>query len=369
MERYSGNNVMIGTNNNMGYGYTAYNNTNVDYNVLLKLGFSGEEIDFVNQVAAQFGKVTSDRVNKLTGNPILAKKLSYLYNIIRGADVTRVIECVNTIRQNSMVCSSDDIEVASALNNLSSHYRKLHQQLNGKARVVFNKTLPRPKLGVVPKKAIVGGIKDEIFCIYNSNRYLVKDRLYDVVSYNDTNTLIRTTRTPVLANGVQPKVPGIGEIKEDTKPIRSKNGEPAKKTVLVSLNNKYVRLCNRYIVAASTQKPTFHCGMIEMICRDGTLLYVYAVELLGGDKVNGGIDKFTGEASQYKENSSTRVVYDYGYRACDLEQKVEAVAGYLYKGFQGIIHIKVKPQHVFAEGVLKKEVVQEEQHSEIESKY
>lgn len=358
MERYRGNNMDMGGSTNMGYGYTSYSPSNVDYNVLIKLGFKGDEIDLVNQVASQFGKVTTDRVSKLTGNSLLASKVNYLYSVICCKDSHRALESINIIRKSNMICDSTDEITINAMLNLAAHYKKMYSSMTGGNRAIFNKTLPRPKLGEVPKKAIVGGIKDEIFIIYNSNRYLVKDRLYDVVSYNDVNTTIRTNRLPVLKNGVQAKVEGVADIKkivEKKTGADGYGGASGTKEAIIAINNKYTRICNRYIIAASTHRPNLHCGMMAVICLDGTVLYVYAVELRGMDKVNGGVDVFTGQANKYKENSSNRVVYDYGYRACDIEQKIEAVSRFLYKGVRGLMPIKIRPQHSFEEGCIQRE--------------
>lgn len=368
MERYRGNNMDMGGSTNMGYGYTSYSPSNVDYNVLVKLGFKGEEIDLVNQVASQFGKVTTDRVSKLTGNSLVASKINYLYNVICCKDSHRALESINMLRKSNMICDSTDEMTINAMINLAAHYKKMYSSMSGGNRAIFNKTLPRPKLGEVPKKAIVGGIKDEIFMIYNSNRYLVKDRLYDVVSYNDMNTLIKTNRLPVLKNGMQAKVEGVAEIK---KVVEKKNAEGTigSKEAVIAINNKYTRICNRYVIAASTHRPNIHCGMMAIICLDGTVLYVYAIELRGADRVNGGVDQFTGQANKYKENSRNRVIYDYGYRACDIEQKIEAVSRFLYKGVRGLMPIKIRPQHSFEEGCIQREQPTNDSTDEVSGKY
>ena len=82
----------------------------------------------------------------------------------------------------------------------------------------------------MPRKAVVAGIKDEVFSIYNSNSTSLKKECMMWLMLR-ASEFIKTMRKPVLKYGQQKKL----------MVYRDNRGKPDKK-VVVAVNKKYARL-------------------------------------------------------------------------------------------------------------------------------
>lgn len=260
------------------------NDINRKRGTLKKYMFTDEEINTVCQLLRNGCKMSSSDIERFGIGHEMALKLQYLYNI--GMD--------------KIVISSKE--------DLCKHLRKMF----GKHKRIGISDLALSKLNTVPRKALVGGIKDERFNIYNSNRYPLDKRMYKVESVSGKRVNIITNRRPIIKKGESKKVDGVIEIKSVLD----------NKALLVSVDKNYVRLCNRFIIVASLRKPEYHHGLVEIICKEGTKVYVYASTMNQGERPS------------YK--GGTQRVYDYGFYKKDIKKKLINVASALYKYIGGV---------------------------------
>ena len=264
--------------------YTQQNQFDLDHQKLTMLGFNSGEIQTLELIVNNGGKVSTNALTMYGLSYDQARRLRYMYDI-----------CIGKV-------------VIESTEDLCKHLRKMF----GGHRRIGIQDLAVSKINKVPRKAVVAGIKDETFCIYNSANYPILERLYDVVNVTSTRITIETDRKPVL-KFKQPKyVEGVVEIKE-AKP----NGK-----ALVAFDKKYCKLCNRYIIVAGLRRPEYHLGMAEIICIEGTKVYVYASNM--------------GTKESVSYSMMTQRVYDYGVFPNQIGNKLKAVASELYKQLCGV---------------------------------
>lgn len=276
-----------------GYGgscgvYTANSQFSLDEKKMLDLKFTQVEIDTLKWVVQNCGNVTTNRAMQMGYNPETAKKLKYMYDIATG-----------------MV----DI---STTDDLCKHLRKM---FGGHGRIGIQH-LPKSKFEIIPRKCFVGNIPAGTFEMYNSKHY-GRDGLYDVTNVTGGKIEFRTARKPVLKYRESKELPGIIEITN-----LNKDG-----TVTVEVNKQYARLCSRYIILASLKRPEFYHAMVEIICIEGTKVYVFATTMKDGEKPN------------YK--GGTQRVYDFGFFKNELPRKLLNVASIVYANLNGVYAEKI----------------------------
>lgn len=263
---------------------------------LLELKFTAQEIQFLKMFISNWGQVTAAKAVKICNlPPEQAKKLKYMYDICTG---------------NVVIESPEDI---------SKHFRRMF----GAHRRIGIQDLAVSKIQKVPRKAVVGGIPNGPFSIYNSSRYSANERMYNVIDVTGTNIIIRTDRKPILKYGQAKKIDGVLEIREV-----NKDG-----TVDIAFNKNHARLCNRFIVVASLRRPEFHHGMVEMIAIEGTKVYVFNQTM--GD----------GEMPNYK--NGTQRVYDFGFTKEELCTKLMHVSKNMFTYIKGVWSCVEKPNSDF----------------------
>lgn len=264
--------------------YTAGTQFDFDSLKLKSLGFLDVEIQCMQQVLCTFGKVTMQSLQMAGCNYAQAQRIKYMYDICTG----------------KIQVDSED--------QLIRHLRKM---FGSKKRIGIG-DLPVSNIQVIPRTALIGGITDPTWQIYNSKNYLPLERQYRVIQVTSNNILVETTRKPVLRYKQEPKLDGVCEIKE-----MKQNGK-----IVLAVNKDYCRLCNHYIIVASLKKPEYHLGLVQIICIEGTKVYVFAQDI--GTK----------ERSHY--NSQSQRVYDYGYFKFNIDAKLKAVASVIYKKVCGV---------------------------------
>ena len=266
--------------------YTAGTQFDLDPIMLQSLGFSPEEIEVLNFVVMNEGKATVNTMVQYYGIPNeQEQKLKYMYDICTG----RVI--INT---------EDD---------LSKYLRKMF----GKHRRIGIHDLEVSKISEIPRTALVAGIPENTpFAIWNSKQYDVTNRMYTVLGVGSGNILIETNRIPTLKYKEPKFIDGILEIKDGPK-----NGK-----LQVAINRDYCRLCNRFVIVASMRRPEFHHGMVEIICIEGTKVYVFA-DTMAAKKY-----------SRYGTN--TQRIYDYGFYPFEIQPKLMACASRIYQRLCGV---------------------------------
>lgn len=271
-------------------GIMTYLNGNM-YNIselanLQNLGFTQQEIQaflILNQMGN--GNIKSNLAAQMNLTPQQIQRLRYMKNIITGRVYLE---------------TTDD---------LSKHLRKMFGQ---RVRIGIS-NLPFSKVQNIHRKALIAGLPEKSpFSVYNSN--YKKERyglhLYDVVSVRRDNMKIITSRRPILKYGQKPKVEGVLHVTA-LEPRQRKLYE-------LVISNKYARLCNRFAVVASLRRPEFHLGMFEILCLEGTKVYVYATHLGTGKNVGlrGGMQRvyYAGSLKEeipFRVKEATQMVYQY----------------------------------------------------------
>ena len=261
-------------------------NLNIDPVRLKSLGFVDAEIQNLQYVVMNIGKISPSVLTQYGYTYEQGVRLKYLYDICTGKIV---------------------IDTPDAL---SRHLRKMFGQ---RGRIGIQ-NLEVSKIKEVPRYAVVGNIKDEPFTIWNSSRYPINQRLYRVVDVSSTRITVRTGKIPKIKYGGPKSVDGVLEIKGIVQ-----NGDS--KLLDVAFNKEYCKLCNRFIIVASLRRPEFHHGMAEIICYEGTRVYVYAQTL--------------GVRELVKYNMGTQRIYDFGVFPHDIEVKLKKCTAHMYKMLKG----------------------------------
>ena len=274
-------------------GYGGYGGAQFEFDpvALQTLGFTQEEIGMLQYVVMNEGKVsTNTLVNYYGLSYEVARKLRYMYDICTGK--------VN-------IQTEED---------LCKHLRKMfgaHQRIG-----IQNLALSR--ISEVPRTAVIAGIPENTpFGIWNSKRYKGNDMMYHVIDVSGSNIIIETSRIPQIRHGQAKKIENMLEIREGPK-----NGK-----ILVAVNKNYCRLCNRFVIVGSLRRPEFHHGMVEIICIEGSKVYVFA-DTMAAKKY-----------SRYGNN--TQRVYDYGFFASEIPSKLMACASVLFGQLHGYSANKV----------------------------
>lgn len=249
---------------------------------LMQLGFSQQEIQVIQNMILYNQRVTMAELQKMGFQYEVAQKLKYLNDIATGV--------INIETKDDLV----------------KHLKKMF----GKHRRIGIQDLALSKISEVPRYAVIAGIKDEVYKVLNSNQYKGNDMLYKVTKLTSRIT-IETDKPIVIKYGYPKKIDNVLEIL----------GKTDKGKTIVSLDKNYCRLCNRYIIVASLKRPEFHLGMFEIVCIEGTKVYVYAHNM--------------GTKSQVSYNGGTSRVYDYGYNKLEIPSKLTRVASEIYKGVCG----------------------------------
>lgn len=296
----SGQNEFGGNYQSDGMARCNYNNYGevqfeFDPATLKGLGFTDYDIQALNMVLANIGKVTPAAMAKCGIDYNYARRIKYMYDICSGRIQIQSVE------------------------ELIRHLRKMF----GRTRRIGIQDLATSTIKRVPRKAVIAGIPKGAFSIYNSKNYPIDERMYEVSEITSTNIVVMSFRRPVLKYKEAKEIPGIiklDEIKPDG-------------TIMLSVNKQYCRLCNRFMVVASLRRPEFHYGMIQIICIEGTRVYVYAQGMKDG------------ESPSYK--GGTQRVYEYGFLRKEIEPKIMVVARMIYKKVCGVLTLTEKANSDF----------------------
>lgn len=238
---------------------------------LLKLGFSQQEINFLTNLLNYGQRPTSKTLASYGLNYEQAKRIQYMYGIWLGK---------TTIKNGD---------------ELAKHLKKM----NTSGRKITINDLKFSDLQEIPRVACINGIKDENFDIYNTKRYKGYNGLYNnVLGVSSNNINIRTTRKPQLPYGKR----GVPEV------ISIINYNKDSKEVDLAVNKRFIRLCNRYVITASTKRPTYHLGMYEIVCGEGTKIYVYAQNI--------------GTKELHNCNTTNNRIYDFGIKKEEIKDKI-----------------------------------------------
>lgn len=297
--------------------------------LLLNLGFSQNEINHFEHVYNNGGKFTPMALQQYGYTYEQAKRLNYMSKILRdGINMQTENDMISHVKK--MTGSSREMaKQAVYRQNLSNGYGaqnyseveliKHLRETNGKQRRITIQDLAVSKVTAVPRVAVVAGITDEPYTIWNSKNYKGYKAMYKVVEATGSNITIETPRKPKLAWGQSKKIPGVLEIK----------GVKGNGDAVVVFNKNYCRLCNRFVIVASLKNPEFHLGKYEMICFEGTRVYIFAINM--GTKEN------------VRYNMGNQRIYEYGIMPGDIKGKLDSVAKNMFNHLGGVSAKYVEP--------------------------
>ena len=263
--------------------YSGYSQLDFDAVRLKGLGFSDIEIRSLGNIIMGGGKLSTQAFQSYGFTYEQSKRMRYMVEICSG----RV-----------SLDSTDD---------LSKHLRKIY----GGTRRIGIEDLAVSKVNKVPRVAVIAGIPEGPFDIWNSKQYSPTDGMYNVLDVTSKNIIIETSIIPVLKYKQDKFIDDVLEIKG-----KLKNGNLA-----VAINRKYCKLVNRFIIVASLRRPEFHHGMAEIICIEGTKVYVYAKSL--------------GTTEDVKYNFGTQRVYRYGFLPTQIKDRLTTTCEMLYTHLSG----------------------------------
>lgn len=284
----------------------------VDWMLLGKLGFSGQEISALRVILNTYFIVNHRNIQEyfayygITPNILTEQRLMYAYRIITGKDIVDEHSYKSVSRHIKKMNRGSDLRLS--MDNLA--IRGNHD---------------------IPRTAVIDGLTGP-FEIWNSRRYPPVERTYEVIKIAKEYVTIKTDRIPRLKYNDSLEVPGVLNI------LENKNG-----IVTVRIHKKYCRLCNRFVILVSKNNPDssticdadnteygildsyrgqglnytpegFHaCSVI--VAGDGTILYVYAKTM---EK-----DAYGNPKASFNDQINTRIM-DYGFYKSELLNKLAA---------------------------------------------
>lgn len=268
--------------NGMGI-YTASTQFDIDEKRLRELKFTEEEINMLKYVVSCLGKVSVNDLISRGVNERTARHVKYAYDICSGR-VT--IEDEYTLR---------------------NHLRKMFSS----TYKISASDLEPSSVKDIDRKCVIMGLTGS-WNIWNSSQFKGYDMLYNVIGVGSESIRFVTSRIPVLKYKESRELSGVLKIEKSIKG-----------NLIVSINKKYAKLCNRFIVTASLRKPERYLFLVRIICIEGTCIYVYAAPI-GGKK------------KSVRSTNSNRI-YDYGVFENEIEQKTMKVASNIYKRMCGVV--------------------------------
>lgn len=301
--------------------YGAYNQFDLDPTMLTSLGFNMMEIQTLQFIVQNGGKVSPSALCNYGLDYESAKRLKYMYDIASGK------------------------VIIESTNDLVKHLRRM---FGGHRRIGIN-DLALSKVSKVPRLAVVGGIPKGVYALYNSKNYVLTERMYEVTDISGRRVTIKTSRRPVLPYGSEKKIYTVTDLENNTTTFALSKDEinsyaksdsrykigvaleikevTQDKQVIISVDKDYARIVNRYIVVGSLRRPEFHLGLIEIICIEGTKVYVYATNMNKGDTVS------------YR--GGTQRVYAYGYMPGEIKGKITTAATEIYRLLCGVFATEI----------------------------
>lgn len=290
-------------------------------NYLLGLGFTQQEINEYNYIYMNAGKFTTAALQSYGYDFASAKRLAYMNKALQGGvQINSEADMINHVKKMTGANRQDakqyvytqNLQNGYAEQNYSKdEYIKHLKETAGRTHKIGIQDLAVSNITDVPRIAVISGIKQSPYNIWNSNNYKGKNALYKVVDATNGRITIETSKKPKLEYGAPKVLPGILEIK----------GVKQNGMAVVSFSKKVCRLCNRYIIIASLKRPEFHLGMYEIICFEGTKVYIYATNM--------------GTRDQVRYKGGTQRVYAYGIFPQDTKGKLTTVAKNLYGHLDG----------------------------------
>jgi len=287
---------------------------------LLEYGFNQQDINALMYTFNMCGKITPAVLQQQMGYDYTqTQRLMYAYNMYCGKISLDSIQKLAKHFRIVCGCTPDEANKMAyayslqngGVNTKESLIRHLKKINRNQIKITMN-DLAVSKVSSVPRVAVIANIIQEPFTIWNSNKYKGANALYKVTDVSGQKITIETPRKPQIAYGQPKKVPGVLEIK----------GLTANGNAVVTFDKNYCKLCNRFIIIASLRMPEFHLGKYEIICFEGTKVYVFAANMGTRENVN--------------YNMGSQRIYDYGIFPQDIKSKLDKVAKGMYQYLKGM---------------------------------
>lgn len=288
---------------------------------LINMGFSQAEINAFEYIYMNGGRFTPAALQSYGYDFNSAKRLAYMNKIMQGAvNINSENDMINHVKKMTGASQQDAKQAVYAQNLQNGYgdanyskdeYIKHLRETAGRTHRIGIQDLAVSNVTGVPRVAVVAGIVQNPYSIWNSNNYDGKNALYKVIDVTSGKVTVETTKKPRLEYGAAKTIPGVLEIK----------GTKQNGMAVVTFNKSVCRLCNRFIIVASLKRPEFHLGMYEIICFEGTKVYVYATNM--GTKEN------------VSYRGGTQRVYAYGIFPKDIKGKLTKVAKDMYNHLDG----------------------------------
>lgn len=247
---------------------------------------------------------------KISQNAIMAFRQVYLSGVpFKTTDIQQCFQY--SFKETELIMHQYKLAMGKLNTDISSwedaskHFKKI----NNTERKINIQDLSVSNITEVPKVAVVKNIINEPYNIWNSNQYSGKAALYEVVKATSSSVTIKTSRKPKLLYTDTKTIKGVLEIMDGT----TVDGK-----AVVKFYSGYYELCNRFVIVASTKRPSNHLGCYSIMCIEGSTLYVFAKNI------------GTGSGGNLQGNQR---VYAYGFLPGEIEGKLKRVTLSLYQQF------------------------------------
>jgi hypothetical protein len=287
---------------------------------LLQLGFSRREIEIDCWINANYGRVTAQLCRKLGMSEDEIKRIIYMEKLIRGeASIGSDSDRIRHLKKMYNISGEEAKQIVFRESIANTGHMMTDDELIKKLKTTYGKEVKQTindlkvsKIYEITQGAVVDGIQEEPYTIWNSRQYKGKEALYKVISATGKSVTVETSRKPKLQYGARKKIDGVLEILGITQDGKA----------VIKFSTNVCKLCNRFVVVASTKRPQIHIGCVTIIGMSGRKFYVYA--------------KNIGSSHKIKNNTSADRIYSYGVFSQDINERVQQTAMYVYSKVGGV---------------------------------
>ena len=272
----------------------------IDDDLMYKLGFTPDEISILKQAYNYYGVVTSQ---KLTTPPfvvpdrMMVSRIIYAYNICIG---------------------KKNVDTAD-IRSLAQHFKRMCQ-MYGTYNNYNGLLIPHRDFSIVPRVAVVAGIPTGNFFVLNSKLYdkseatYIVDKIAQEWVWIQSTRLMQVSAADRLNKSYDNREWGIPDILKVEEVGNKSEGKPWK----IKIHKKYCRLCNRFLIIATTRNMTpgvtEHHGGYQLLTDQGQILYLYAKTT--------DFDSYGNPKDKVPNSTKDTVYLDYGFYRTEIENKL-----------------------------------------------